>query len=419
MIAEPQNDAPEGPFAYDPEHTRFGSPTRVVTWPLAATVWLLVLFLLVILVYGALGSYTRKAALPGQVVPEGGITLIHSAQSGVVSARLASDGQVVAAGQPLIRISSERQLRNGSFDATMSRLSEGRRKLLVAERTGLDTIQRRDRAEAEQAHDALAIQVQESRKQAALQARRLKSAEERLEKLQDMARSGFLSQSGLEDQRIAVGTEAIHQSQLSAQITRQNHELVAASEQLKSLPFKQSNERARVEREIASIQEGQLQTEASREIQINAPFTGVVTTSLAQVGQSVGPAQVLMGLVPETANLKVEAFASSRDIGFIRPGNRVRVSYEAFPYQKFGLYDGEVESVSRLPVGADQLTLPLPNDHLYYRVLVKLQMPHVMAYNRKQALQPGMRLTANVHVEQRSLLEWFIEPVLSLRGFVS
>ncbi len=86
-----------------------------------------------------------------------------------------------------------------------------------------------------------------------------------------------------------------------------------------------------------------------------APQAGAITALQAAAGGSVGSAEPLMTLVPEGAELEARLYGPSRSIGFVRPGQRVLLRYEAYPYQKFGYYEGVVKSVSRATVGPGEL----------------------------------------------------------------
>jgi membrane fusion protein len=52
----------------------------------------------------------------------------------------------------------------------------------------------------------------------------------------------------------------------------------------------------------------------------------------------------------------------------------------------------------------------------FYRVLARLERQSVLAYGEAQALMAGMQFSADVVVDQRSLLEWLLEPLFSIRG---
>jgi membrane fusion protein len=99
----------------------------------------------------------------------------------------------------------------------------------------------------------------------------------------------------------------------------------------------------------------------------------------------------------------------------------VQLSYAAFPYQKFGLQDGRVASVSRSPVAPAQLPAALA--HLgsasqapegLYRLTVELGSQHVVAYGEATPLRAGMTLDAAVIQDRRRVIEWLFEPLIGV-----
>jgi membrane fusion protein len=87
---------------------------------------------------------------------------------------------------------------------------------------------------------------------------------------------------------------------------------------------------------------------------------------------------------------------------------------DAFPYQKFGVQQAQVLSIS----GSAQ-TVAAPggeSSQPHYRIVAGLDKQTLTAYGAEQRLRPGMRLVADINVDERSLLEWLLEPLYSLRG---
>ena len=129
-----------------------------------------------------------------------------------------------------------------------------------------------------------------------------------------------------------------------------------------------------------------------------------------------------MTLVPAGSRLEARLYGPSRAIGFVRPGQRVLLRYEAFPHQKFGQYEGVVRSVSRSTVGPAELSgqgAPLPGlvpGEPVYRVTVELAAQTATAYGEAVPLQPGMQLEADVLIETRRLYQWVLDPLHSLTG---
>ena len=108
-------------------------------------------------------------------------------------------------------------------------------------------------------------------------------------------------------------------------------------------------------------------------------------------------------------------------MGFLRPGQRVLLRYEAFPYQKFGHQEGTVAVVSRSALSPAELPASVAGlAHLagktdpVYRVTVALSSQSVRAYGSAVDLSPGMQLDADVVLENRRLVEWMLEPLFTV-----
>jgi membrane fusion protein len=51
-----------------------------------------------------------------------------------------------------------------------------------------------------------------------------------------------------------------------------------------------------------------------------------------------------------------------------------------------------------------------------YRVIVAVARQHMLAFGRPMPLSPGMALSADIVLEERSFVEWLFEPILAMRG---
>jgi membrane fusion protein len=140
---------------------------------------------------------------------------------------------------------------------------------------------------------------------------------------------------------------------------------------------------------------------------------------LAEAGQSVSPASALATLLPQGAAMQVQLYAPSSAVGFVQPGQVVRLRYEAFPYQKYGQQPGRVVQVSRTPLSSAELgalalsagpSASAGNEPLF-RITVALEPPPTGI-----TLVAGMRLQADVWLDRRRLIEWLFEPLLGLHG---
>ena len=125
----------------------------------------------------------------------------------------------------------------------------------------------------------------------------------------------------------------------------------------------------------------------------------------------------------EKARTEARMFCPSRAVGFLQPGQRVLLRYQAYPYQKFGHYDGVLENISRsainpsaLPSQLTGLTSLFGSSEPVYSITVSLKSQTITAYGAPVALQAGMLLEADVVIERRRLVEWVLDPLYTLTG---
>ena len=141
---------------------------------------------------------------------------------------------------------------------------------------------------------------------------------------------------------------------------------------------------------------------------MKAPIGGTVY----EVKASLGPVQKgeeLLSILPTGDGVLLEAKVLNRDIGFINPGDRVKVKLTTFPYQEFGTVDGEVIQV------APNATLDEENKDLglVYKTLIKLKTKTMLVNGKEVPLSPGMTATADIVTRQKSILTFLIEPITS------
>ena len=113
--------------------------------------------------------------------------------------------------------------------------------------------------------------------------------------------------------------------------------------------------------------------------------------------------------------LQAELFLPARAIGFVEPGQAVRILYDAFPYQHFGTYRGRIVKVSQTILTSSDAAGPIKLNEPAYRVTAALERPDIDAYGKRVALQPDMLLKADIILEKRSLMSWLTNPLRGVR----
>ncbi|MQE66388.1 HlyD family efflux transporter periplasmic adaptor subunit, partial [Vibrio parahaemolyticus] len=82
-------------------------------------------------------------------------------------------------------------------------------------------------------------------------------------------------------------------------------------------------------------------------LELKAPQDGIIKNLATHTaGTVVQPGTVLASLVPKDERLKAEVWVSNEDIGFVRPGQPVKLKFAAYTFQKYGMGQGTVDYVS-------------------------------------------------------------------------
>lgn len=385
----------------------------VLTGFAAAAAAAIVLFLV-------LGEYTRRSRVVGQLVPDLGLATVMAPVTGVVTQPMPEEGARVARADALIVISVPRAT---TADGDMA---AGLRAGLLQQRAGIEQGFRSQSALVEAQSIGYAGQLGAARQELAqingaivTQREQVRIARETQERFRTLAAQHYVSDVQLKQQEQASLEQLATLQSLQRQATVAQRNLLQIKQALRELPVQQSTQAATQLRELAQLEQQRLQVEASGEILVKAPVSGLIASRLIERGQSVQAGQPLLTVLPVGSRLQAQLLVPSRAVGFITPGDSVVLRYQAFPHQKFGHHRGKVMRVSRnalSPEGLGTLVGNVQGGEPYYRVVVELSEQSITAYGKAEPLRPGMLVEADILGERRKLYEWVLEPLYSLTG---
>ena len=166
------------------------------------------------------------------------------------------------------------------------------------------------------------------------------------------------------------------------------------------------SEKAEAEDKSAMAAEDLRKSARRREFQqIRAPVDGTVQQlTLTTLGGVVQPAEPIMVIVPDTADVIVIAQILNKDIGFIHEGQPVRVKLEAYNFTDYGLIEGVVETISRDAIQDEKLGL-------VYNAQIKLETNTIRVGNRIQAIGPGLQVQAEIKTGERRIIDYLLSPI--------
>jgi adhesin transport system membrane fusion protein len=340
--------------------------------------WLVIAFVGAFIAWASLVQLDRTIHAPGRVVPSARLQVLSNFEGGTVAAILVHAGDVVRAGQPLVRLDQtatgaelgSSEVTVGALQAKIARLEaeiSGREPHYPAARDAADADQigveralhasrMSDLASLSSAANARAMQAQTAvvEAQAAYQSRRAArdSARQQLAMIRPLVERGIEPQMTLVQLQSTAAVAESDAAQAQAAISRAQS---AVAEARATLVQVRQNWRAQAGTDLTAAQAEMaarrrampaLADKVRRSV-VAAPVAGRVNRVLVTtVGGSVGAGQPIAEVVPSADTLIVEAMVSPKDIASVRLGQKARINITAYESAIYGGMDGAVVTIS-------------------------------------------------------------------------
>ena len=359
------------------------------------------------------GEYVRKVRVAGRVMPSAGVLKIIAPQFGQIVAVHVTEGDAVKKGQLLYEVSSERTSDGAGLDARIEAAMSARDRLSRQE-LALQTAQlERQKRSYDSRVQLLEAELERIELEIGAQRARVERAAQLLKRYDTLKAQGFISEMQLNEIVNA------HQDQVARQHALERSKLSSMGEleqlQLDTLQtaFQAQLSGTQAGQTHARLEQENAEHRGRRRVQVLAPAAGAVAAAEVEIGQSVAAGAHLASLLPAGSELEAHLYAASSAIGFVKKGQSVLLRVDAFPYQKFGQLPGIVKRVEQSPMNGPA---PVSNGkgEPVYRIVVQLERQTIAVYDAELPFISGMTLEADILQDRRRLIEWVIDPIISL-----
>lgn len=145
-------------------------------------------------------------------------------------------------------------------------------------------------------------------------------------------------------------------------------------------------------------------------VTMTSPIDAVVLEiAKLSVGSVVREAETFFTLVPVSADLEAEVQIDSLDVGYVKPGDKVHLKLDAFPFQKHGVLEANIRSISEDAFRRE--TQAGGGMDAYYRAQIKIGKLKLKHMDNRNRLLPGMTLSAEIVVGRRSVMSYLVWPL--------
>jgi membrane fusion protein, protease secretion system len=402
--------------------------------------WLIVLFGVVgFVIWAVFAPLDKGVPLSGTVAKESNRKTVQHQIGGTIQEILVKDGDVVKAGQVLVRMNAVAA--KAGYDITEARL--------LAEQAGQKTIHFPDdltkRANDPRVAEMMTLQTQLlSSRQASLQSelggldeniaglkvqiqglqesRDSKKAQmgflkEQLDGMRDLAKEGYVARNRLLDLERTY-------AQLQGQISEDIGNIGRAQRQVMELALRKAQRAQEYEKEVRTqLTDTQKEVDAQgarmsaqqfelSNVEVKAPVSGtVVGLAVFTNGGVVPPGFKMMDIVPADDPLIVEGQLAVNLVDKVHVGLPTELIFSAFNANRTPRIAGQVETVSADRSVDERTGTP------YYKVRVKVtpQGAKMIAAHHME-IRPGMPVELFIKTGERTMMSYLLKPVFDRAG---
>lgn len=389
-----------------------GEVSLVAPVGLRVLVALLVGFVIAAVAFASFATFSRRESVSGWLTPEAGMTRLTARQGGQIEQIHVREGDIVAVGQPIATVRLSSALASGDAYGALERsLTIQSAAAEVRAQAAMLALAAEER-DLDRRAASLAREVAEARRRVDIQRERVALAQAEVERARAIVERGFLPTRELEVRQSTALAAEQQLSEMVATVLSFERQIDEAEARRRAIPIDRAAAEADGRAAQGDLDQRRTQTETEASYVVLATVPGAVGALPVRQGDAVAPNASIAVITPEASDLQAELYVPSRAIGFIKPGLEVRLMYDAFPYQKFGAGHGRVASISSTALAPTEVFLPgLTLDEPVFRVRVALESDQVQAYGRAVPLRAGMRVSGNVLLDRRTLVEWILEPL--------
>jgi hemolysin D len=411
-----------------------------------AMMWCLLVLFGVLLGWSVIGKLDIVTTSEGKLVPQSFLKIVQPAEGGVVKELLVKEGDHVTAGQILVRMDarvSETDTKSLAAEISLRKLTLRRidaelynrpllrdkddppelfikildqhrayqqayRDGIIQEQASLGKL-RQDLAGAQQVKSKLERTLPFYEKQSATFDKLGKDGFASSLLVEDKKREHLEKEQELKTQHFAVtGAEA----SIAQSAARINQITSTYHQQLQT-------ERIQTQAQLEKLlQDWEKQIHRNAMLELKAPQSGIVKDIASHTaGTVVTPGTILMTVVPQGEPLIAEVQIKNQDAGFIHSNQPVRVKVASYPFQKYGMIDGEVTHMgadATDTVGGRTEEVNAENRlnvQANYKAHVKLKAQTLNARGERFELRPGMQVVAEIHLGERTVMDYLLSPV--------
>jgi len=396
--------------------------------------YLVIVFMAIVLPWAILAKVDETGTARGRLEPKGKVIKLDASVAGKVAAIKVKEGQTVKAGQSLLVLESEEAL--ATLQQAQAKLEgqQARLPLLELIEKQLGTAARTQQRQQQAQVSAQQAQIQKIRQQltfhlaeSLLVEQLLSKDREAVQRYRSLRQQGIVSEVQVDasertmienEQRLRQAHSDTQQTQSELKKQQSQSENLQRQGELTAIEsekqVKQIQAQIAVSAAEIAVTKSQIQSLLFQLQQrvLNAPIDGTVfQLPVKSPGVVVRAGDTLAQIAPKGTALILKAQMAVPESGFLRVGMPVKVKFDAYPFQDYGIVPGRLSWIS-----PDSKVQTTDRDKVdTYELEITLAQPYLKTSSQQIALVPGQTATAEAIVRQRRIIDFILDPFKKLQ----
>lgn len=390
--------------------------------------FLSIIFIIVLILAVIFGTYTRRINVPGEITTQPRAINLFSTQQGFIINSHVKVGDKVKKGDPIyeLDVSQTTQLGNvtqktiESINNQIKNISEIIETLKENKQITLNALKQQI-DEYNKFHQDSLLLVKNAEKG-------MSEMYESMQNYADYQKKGLINNEQFNNQRYLYYQQQNSYQFLQNQIIQENLSIIQLNSELVTKIADFDNKISEYQFQLNALQRQLTEVNAKGTLIISAPSDGRIESLSVTDGQMVKTDDSLAQLIPaNTDSYYLVLWAPNESVPYISVNDKINIRYEAYPYQKFGQFSGNIMSISKVPASSQEMSTysssPLSQNNInyqaYYKVMVSLDKQQMAKFNNKIKLTNGMKADITLFLEKRPIYQWMLSPFYDIQKSIT
>ena len=395
--------------------------------------YFLMVIVAIVLPWAMLSKVDETGSARGKLEPQGKVFTVDTPVAGTVDEVFVSEGQLVKDQQPLLSLESkpvESELQQVQTKLEGQQKELAQLKLLKNQLVLTVNTQKQQNAaqlfEKQAQLDQARQNIQHNQMARNLAQKAYEEAIKEVKRYLEAKNQGIVSEIQVVDKEDSVRERERLLEQANSETEQAQLHLIEQQKSYQGLihsgeiaVLRNQEQLKEVEKQIVALNSQFLENQSqidSLKYQleqriVKAPASGSIFQLPAQkTGTVLEPGGLVAEIAPKQSSLILKAQMIPTESGSLKQGMPVKLKFDAYPFQDFGIVEGKLINISPTTKIIDTEQGKSES----YELEVKLDQDYIQAKNKRVALRPGQTATAEVIVRQRRLIDFVLDPFKKL-----